>query len=69
MALKNVRRMFKLKSDRLMNGFGTMAKATFQKYQFIFETKKSEKSEKELPFTITLLEFQSCRNIDFLKLN
>jgi hypothetical protein len=52
-----------------MNGFGTMAKATFQKYQFIFETKKSEKSEKELPFTITLLEFQSCRNIDFLKLN
>jgi hypothetical protein len=51
-----------------MNGFGTMAKATFQKYQFIFETKKSEKSEKELHFTITLLEFQSCRNIDFLKL-
>jgi hypothetical protein len=24
--------------------------------------------ENQLPFTITLLEFQSCRNIDFLKL-
>jgi hypothetical protein len=28
-----------------MNGFGTMAKATFQKYQFIFEKKKCEKIE------------------------